>query len=121
MGALAWIVVLGLFADASASASIKKAIWGPVEVGAVSQFPIYSDLGVGIYEYQLTWNSIAPSRPSAPRDPSDPAYRWPPALDLALANARIHGIRVAVMLTAAPGWATGGRGWEWAPKEPRDF
>jgi hypothetical protein len=57
--------------------SPKKAIWGPVEVNGVSQFPIYSDLGVGIYQYALSWAEIATARPQTARDPGDPVYRWP--------------------------------------------
>jgi len=109
-------VVLGLCADATASPSLKKSIWGPV--GA---FGTYEELGVGIYQYQLRWNSIAPTRPGNARDPADPAYRWPAELDAAIANARARGIRVSVLLTAAPGWANGGRELHWAPIKPRDL
>ena len=108
--------MLGLCADATASPSLKKSIWGPV--GA---FGTYEELGVGIYQYQLRWNSIAPTRPGNARDPADPAYRWPAELDAAIANARARGIRVSVLLTAAPGWANGGRELHWAPTKPRDF
>jgi hypothetical protein len=103
-------------ASAKASPSIKKSIWGPA-----NEFSTYAGLGVGIYQYQLTWNSIAPTRPAHPRYPSDPAYRWPAELDTAIANARAHSIRVSVLLTAAPGWANGGREWRWAPTDPGDL
>lgn len=78
------LVVLALIpAGAAAAPSIKKSIWGPVD-----DFAAYQDLGVGIYQYTLAWSAIASNRPSHPRDPSDPAYRWPTDLDTALAMAR---------------------------------
>jgi len=58
--------------------SRKKAMWGPVEVAGKSQFPIHRDLGVGIYEYSLNWENVAPTRPKDPTDPDDPAYVWRP-------------------------------------------
>ena len=62
---------------AEAAPSIKKAIWGPARVDGRSQFPIYRDLGVGIYQAKLDWSEIAPYRPGRPTVPADPAYRWP--------------------------------------------
>jgi len=40
-----------------------------------SQFPIYRDLGAGIYETNLKWAEIAPQRPAHPTNPDDPAYQ----------------------------------------------
>jgi hypothetical protein len=113
--ALAWPAV------ADAGPSPKKAIWGPVRVDGVSQFPIYRDLGAGIYQIKIHWNRIAPTRPARATDPGDPAYRWPSALDEAVAEARRHGIRVAVLIAGTPSWANGGRGRRWAPRRPADF
>ena len=111
------LVVLALIpAGAAAAPSIKKSIWGPVD-----DFAAYQDLGVGIYQYTLAWSAIASSRPSHPRDPSDPAYRWPTDLDTALAMARSRGIRVSVLLNTAPSWANGGRDPRWAPTKASDF
>src|SRR5215211_6451007 len=75
--ALAAVISLAVAVTADAAPSQKKAIWGPVRVDGVSQFPIYRDLGVGIYQIELHWNNVASSRPARPTDPSDPAYRWP--------------------------------------------
>src|SRR4051794_14469609 len=83
---------------ADAAISRKKAIWGPVRVDGVSQFPIYADLGAGIYQYAVRWDAVAPTEPAHPADPSDPAYHWPAEVDDAIAEARRHGIRVAIML-----------------------
>ena len=56
------LAVLGT-PGASAAPSVKKAIWGPAQVNGKSQFPIYGDLGVGIYQWRLvgaTWLPLAP-------------------------------------------------------------
>jgi len=108
-------------ADADAAQSSKKAIWGPVRVGGVSQFPIYRELGVGIWETRVSWATVTPTRPTDPRDPSDPAYRWPADLDDAVAEGKRYGIRVAVVLTESPRWASGHRLLHWAPRRPSDF
>jgi hypothetical protein len=123
--ALAALLALGLLlalaGPADARFSRKKAIWGPTQVNGVSQFPIYHDLGAGIYEMHLNWRSVARTRPRHPSDPADPAYRWPADVDYAIAEARKYRMRVALLLIGTPRWANGGRGAEWAPKRARDF
>jgi hypothetical protein len=115
-------VALGaLPAAALGKPSRKKAIWGPVQVAGVSQFPIYKDLGAGIFMTRMNWSSVAPTKPARARDPQDPAYRWPAELDDAVREASRHGMRVAVVLTEAPQWASGHANAIWAPKDPRDF
>ena len=101
--------------------SRKKAIWGPVSFRGVSQFPIYRDLGAGIFEYGLRWNEVATRRPIAATDPVDPAYAWPAVIDRAVAQARSAGISVALMVKGAPRWANGGRPENWAPTRPQDY
>lgn len=100
---------IGAFANPAQAASVemsrKKAIWGPVEVAGKSQFPIYRDLGVGIYEYALNWPDVAPTRPTNPTDPADPAYVWPADADKAVAESGRYGMRVAMMLIRSPAWA----------------
>lgn len=116
------MLILALGAGtADARQSRKKAIWGPAEVNGVSQFPIYDDLGVGIYQTQIRWNEVAPTRPGAPTDPADPAYRWAAEIDYAIAEASRYGISVSIQLFGAPPWANGGRPAHWAPRDPRDF
>lgn len=107
----------GLAAAPAASGAVttKKAIWGPVRTAGVSHFATYADLGVGIFQTALRWETIAPVRPRDPRDPRDPAYRWPAHIDDAVAEGRRHGIEVALMLIGSPPWANGGRGPAWAP------
>lgn len=101
--------------------SLKKSIWGPVTRDGVSQFPIYDDLGVGLYQTSLSWAAVAASRPADPRDPADPVYEWPSEIDTAIAEARKHGIKVSLLLSTAPGWANGRKPPNWAPKRPSDF
>ena len=98
---------------------LKKGIWGPAEFAGESQFPIYGDLGVGIFQTPLRW-AAAPTRPANAADPADPAYRWPADLDRAVSEGARYGIRVSVMLVGSPGWANGGgRPWYWCPSASR--
>lgn len=108
-------------ASAHAQVTTKKAMWGPVEVDGVSQFPIYRDLGVGILQIPIRWDIVAPQRPRNPEDPGDPAYRWPPEVDYAIREGQRHGIRIAVQISFAPRWANGDRSPRHAPRRPRDF
>jgi hypothetical protein len=114
---------LAVPATADAKVTSKKAIWGPVEVLGESQFPIYADLGAGIWLTQIGWNGIAPTKPAHPRDPNDPAYQWPERIDLAVAEAKKYGIRIGLQIFGAPTWANGGhpQGLNYAPKKPSDF
>jgi hypothetical protein len=106
----------------AAPITTKKAMWGPVEVDGQSQFPIYADLGVGIYQTTVNWADVAGTRPQRPTDPSDPAYNWPAEVDQAIAGAAPYGIKVMVMLIGAPAWANGGHDeWRYAPRKPSDW
>lgn len=105
----------------AAPTTIKKSMWGPVEVDGQSQFPVYKDLGVGLYQYVVYWDQVAPSRPMSPTNPNDPAYQWPAELDKAVVEANKVGIELSVMLISAPGWANGMREPRWAPNDPQDF
>jgi hypothetical protein len=120
VGALLLAVAVAGSADA-APITHKKSIWGPVRVNGVSQFPIYADLGVGIWQYAVRWDAVAPTKPAHPGNPADPAYHWPAEVDDAIAQGRRQGINVSIMLIGAPGWANGGREWFWAPERPRTF
>lgn len=107
--------------ESSARFSPRKAIWGPASINGKSAFPTYRKLGVGIYSIALDWARVAPTQPADPRNPDDPAYRWPKNIDGWVAEARDNGIRVNIELTHAPAWANGGRNRHWAPEEPQDF
>lgn len=119
---LAVVLALAAAAPAQAHFSARKAIWGPATVNGVSQFPLYQDLGVGIYETSFDWASVAPSRPRRARDPSDPAYRWPADLADTIGQAQRHGMRVSIMIIGSPAWANGGHSSSyWAPQRPSDY
>ena len=118
---LAALLALALPAVANAAPSRKKSIWGPATVNGRSQFPIYRDLGVGIWQDRLNWDSVAATRPAHPRDPLDPAYRWPADLDDAIAQGKRFGIRTSLAITFAPRWASGHSAPQWAPRKPSDF
>ena len=111
----------GMQGLADAKPSRKKAIWGPIEQNGVSQFPIYADLGVGIFQMRMQWDEVAVRKPRNPRDPADPAYSWPPSIDRAIAEGRAHGIEVSLLVQRAPSWANGGKDNRWAPSQPGRF
>ena len=119
IAALAALLVIAGAAEAR-KPSTKKAIWGPVEVNGVSQFPIYRDLGAGIYKTVLEWNHVAATRPRHATNPADPAYEWPPELDRAIEEGRRYGIQVSLTVMWSPRWANGGRRRQWAPA-PRHY
>jgi len=99
-----------------------KAMWGPAAIDGKSQFPIYRDLGVGIYQMAVAWSDIAPTKPAEPTNPGDPAYVWPAGLEQTLREARTYGMRVTLMVIGAPPWANGGESDRaWAPKKPADY
>jgi hypothetical protein len=120
---LSLLLLLVVLVPASSAAEVtrKKSMWGPAVVDGVSQFPIYADLGVGIWQTGLGWEQVATRRPAHPTDPADPAYAWPAALDAAIADAARHGIAVSLLVMGTPAWANGGRSAPWAPNAPRDY
>lgn len=121
LGAFALLTVLWLFAapgSAQAEVTTHKLIWGPTDAAA---FNTYADLDAGLYEFTINWSLIAPTKPADPTDPADPAYQWTPAVDEAIANAEAHGMQVVLEVSGSPGWANGGRPWQFAPKNPQDY
>jgi hypothetical protein len=123
--ACAVLATIGLMAAGLAAASpaqaLVKGFWGPTQVGGQSQFPIYRDLGVTLYQTAINWASVAPTRPADPRNPSDPAYQWPADIDYAVQQARANHMRVLIMLVGSPSWANGGNSSNFAPTTPLDF
>jgi hypothetical protein len=106
----------------TARAPVPKMIWGPVTLSnGSSAFPIYHQLGVNVFQIDLIWSEIAPTRPANPTSPSDPAYHWPAAVAEALSEAAHYRMHVSFLVQRAPGWANGGRSSVWAPTNPRDF
>ncbi len=117
----ACLLALAAAAPSAQAATLSKGFWGPTQVDGVSQFPIYEDLGVTVFQMAISWAEVAPTRPRNPRDPADPAYVWPPDVDYAIREAKAHGMRVLLMLISAPPWANSGRTPEYAPDRPSDF
>ncbi|MDX6668480.1 MAG: polysaccharide biosynthesis protein PslG, partial [Solirubrobacteraceae bacterium] len=101
--------------------SNRKAIWGPVTRDGKSQFPIYHDLGAGIWQSTLNWRDTTPSRPAHPRDPADPAYHWPAELDTAVSEAAKYHIRITLLVMSTPAWANGGQPYNWVPTKISDY
>ncbi len=105
----------------SQALAFSKAIWGPVYRNGVNQFPLYRQLGVSVYEADLSWNLTAPSRPRNPDNPRDPAYHWPAQIQQAITQARRFHMRVMLQIIGAPAWANGHADSSWAPRNPGDF
>lgn len=121
LGLVAAAAALLAATPAGAEITRKKAMWGPVEYNGASQFPVYAELGVGIWQVTVPWHEVAPTRPENPRDPADPAYLWPQHVTTAVEEGRRHGIEVMVLLIGAPRWANGDKPWRYAPRRPADF
>lgn len=127
--ALVPAILATLALAAPAQAAMLKSIWGPVELpksspfcpaSACSAFPVYRQLGVDVYQFQVHWDEVAPQRPAHPRDPADPAYDWGPVAAVVEATVQ-SGIRPAALVQRTPAWASGKRKPIWAPKKPSDF
>jgi len=105
----ALLPVLALIAvpatSANAAVTTKKAIWGPVEIDSQSQFPVYRELGAGIYQTTLNWSEVASLEPLEAKDVEDPSYEWPDEIDTAIAEAKSEGIAVALTVTGTPSWS----------------
>jgi hypothetical protein len=105
--ALPLILALVAFPATSAHAAVttKKAIWGPVEIDSQSQFPVYRELGAGIYQTTLNWSEVASLEPLDAKDVDDPSYEWPEEIDTAIAEAKGAGVKVALTVTGTPDWS----------------
>jgi hypothetical protein len=85
--------------------------------------PIFRELqrlGVRVWTTGIWWNTIALRRPTRPRSPNDPAYRWPRGLGSLLKQARAKGIEPVLHVNGFPAWSNGGRDPAWAGR-PRDY
>ena len=118
-GAVLGVLLLAL-APVGAQA-FNKAIWGQVYRNGVNQFPLYHKLGVSIYEADLDWAVVAPTRPKDATNPRDPAYQWPVAIQQAVTQARRYHIRVMLQVLFTPPWANRRRPHNFPPENPRDF
>jgi hypothetical protein len=75
-----------------------------------------------VVRYDVYWNEIAPTRPSKPRDPASPEYKWE-NLDRLVTDSAAHGADIVLTLWRTPRWARAdnGRGgkpnlYSWAPR-----
>ena len=90
--ALALVLLAAFAPPADARYSSKKAIWGPTKVNGVSQFPIYRDLGVGIFQMQLSVEPSGADPANATRETRPiPPIDGPRKLILRSGRARDHG------------------------------
>lgn len=113
--------VLLLLPISTARADVVKGFWGVPKLGEQSAFPIYADLGVDLYQIQLRWERVAPTRPANPVDPADPAYEWPKTLDFVMQEAATYGMDVGLLVMGSPAWANGGKSWNVAPSADADY
>ena len=93
---------------AAAHARGTKAIWGPAKNASdqpnpgASLFPTYKQLGVDVYQFQIPWNEVAPTRPADPRNPADPAYNWSSIYDFIVSEAAANSIALAAQRARQP-------------------
>ena len=111
--------------DARASAGVRFGIqddaWLTSGPGTLeSRLDTLDRLGVKIVRYALLWDQIATRRPEQPRWSGDPAYEWG-AADAVLKGLRAHGIAAVLDLRFAPGWANGGKKFNYLPLNATDF
>jgi hypothetical protein len=104
-----------------AAREVQKAIWFSPPTNGVSEFPTYSELGVKIVELGLNWSEIAPTRPSDPTNPNDPAYRWPADADSVSQQTQMFGMQELLMVSQTPEWANGGQDPRYPPTATADY
>jgi hypothetical protein len=76
---------------------------------------------MGIFQTQVRWDVIAPTRPANPTDPNDPAYVWPGYIDRQITEAAQFGMTTAIQIIGTPAWASGSGIRNDAPTNPADF
>jgi hypothetical protein len=118
---LVTVLAIGVLVLPSNAAALQKGFWGPTQLSGYSQFPVYKNLGVDIFQMQLRWELVTPTRPAHPRDPNDPAYRWPSQISYGIQQAKASNIKVALMILFTPQWANGNRPGQWIPNNLKDY
>jgi hypothetical protein len=118
-------VALAVAAQAQASDQIRYGIhddaWLIYGPGTLNErIDRLQGLGVEIVRFTVRWDQVAKERPDNPRSSSDPAYTWGFGADV-LDALHDRGIPVVVTLLGTPGWANGGRTFNWAPMSGADF
>jgi hypothetical protein len=119
-------------ACAAAASAAEKSLWGPTPnfpagnsncpAGqSCSAFPVYRQLGVQNFQFQVPWDRVALTRPANPRDPNDPAYKWPAYADQTVQQAAQYGMSVTILVQGTPAWANGGKARAWIPDNVQDY
>ena len=111
---------LALASTAAASSSVRFGIaddaWLRTGPGTLDQrLALLDHMGVRTVRFTLRWDEVAPTKPAAPLDPSDPAYDWAP-FDAVLDGLHAHGITTVLTIWGAPGWANGNHPPNWLPQ-----
>jgi hypothetical protein len=83
-------------------------------------FRTLKDLRAQVLRMNLSWYKVANSRPANPANPDDPAYDWS-QYDTALGYAQQYGIQVLLSIFGTPGWANGGKSFQYAPNDMSDL
>jgi len=118
---LASLVAL-LAAFSAPAPAAEKALWGPTALpDGSSPFGLYQQLGIDTLQLPMRWADVAATRPAAPADPADAAYRWPAEIDVAAIEAARRGIRLSLLVARTPPWANGKRSELWRPDRAQDF
>lgn len=107
--------------SALAASPAKKGFRGPLQVAGKSEFPVYHALGVGIYQMDLSWVAVAPTRPRHPANPRDLAYHWGTQIDYAIGQAARYHMRILLQVSQTPTWANRGHAPTYPPLHPRDL
>jgi hypothetical protein len=77
----------------NADASVRNTWLGRVE-----------NTGARYARINVYWSSVAPTKPTAPANPNDPAYNWD-EVDRAVRSANAQGLDVILLALNAPPWA----------------
>jgi hypothetical protein len=106
---LALTALIGTVWAAPAQAATTKAIWGPSDDSA---FARYQELGVRVYQMQLSWRGSSPGAG---------VYNFPAGVREAIDRATARGMKVALLVKDTPGWANGGQGRNVGPNSATEF
>jgi hypothetical protein len=102
-------------ASTSAEFGIQDDAWLMYGPGTLSgRLATLDSLGTRVVRFTLRWDQVARSRPTAPRNPADPAYEWG-QFETVLRALHADGIQTVVTLYGAPAWSNGGHPPNWLP------
>lgn len=108
VAAAALIVAAPAGASPDARFGIQDDAWLMYGPGTLTQRLTTLDrLGVRLVRFTVRWDEVAPTRPSAARDPADPAYEWG-EFEVVLRALRGRGVTTLVTLYGSPKWANRG-------------